>query len=292
VDLKELSHHLRARQLSRPVHYIMHGALCCSTLLARYLEGLTDCFVLKEPFLLTQMAMLRYGAGPDSAGSLGHEDEWKSLFDMSTFLLARSYGAGDSVVIKTNDLCNALGADFLARDSRSKIIFLQSPLKTFVLSTLNSPERRNWVRGRLLVVGKLFASVPFLANVKISDLCDCEAAAALWLFNCAMGQSLLSGPERNRVMTMNGEDIATRPQETLRIARVFFDLASAQSAADLTVPQSSQHAKDSSMAYDADARARARARAEVRFGDEAQSAIAWAIGTAAQWAELCPFPFH
>jgi hypothetical protein len=293
VDLRGLLEHLRCRQLPRPVHYVLHGALCCSTLLARYLEGLSDCFVLKEPFLLTQIAMLRYGASVDGTASRNQiAAEWPSWFDMSTFLLARSYGASDSVVIKVNDLCNALGEDLLARDSRSKILFLQSPLKTFLLSALNSFERRRWVRGRLLVVGCLFARIPFLADVEPSDLSDSEAAAALWLFNCAVCQFMLSGPAAHRVMTLNGEAVADRPRDTLCIAREFFGLGAADAGADLTDIPSSRHAKDISVPYDAHARARDRTKTEAQFGAETEAGIAWAMRTASTWTALCPFPFR
>ena len=37
---------------SGPMDFILHGAFCCSTLLARYLELIPHCFVLKEPSLL------------------------------------------------------------------------------------------------------------------------------------------------------------------------------------------------------------------------------------------------
>src|SRR5277367_3209419 len=42
-----------------PVHYIFHAAFCWSTLLARYLELIPPCFVLKEPLFRTQMAVVR-----------------------------------------------------------------------------------------------------------------------------------------------------------------------------------------------------------------------------------------
>src|SRR5437016_1126205 len=44
--------------VEKPIHYILHTAFCCSTLLARYFELLPECFVMKEPQLLAQMGMI------------------------------------------------------------------------------------------------------------------------------------------------------------------------------------------------------------------------------------------
>ncbi|MDE3180474.1 MAG: hypothetical protein KGM47_12540 [Acidobacteriota bacterium] len=41
-------------------HYIFISAFCCSTLLARLLDRVPDCMVLKEPSILGQLGMLRY----------------------------------------------------------------------------------------------------------------------------------------------------------------------------------------------------------------------------------------
>lgn len=43
-----------------PSHYIFISAFCCSTLLARLIDEIRGCLVLKEPSVLGQIAMLRY----------------------------------------------------------------------------------------------------------------------------------------------------------------------------------------------------------------------------------------
>ena len=58
------------------VGFIFHVAFCCSTLLARYLELLPGTFVLKEPFIPTQLAELNRvpwppGRGLDSTEATG-----------------------------------------------------------------------------------------------------------------------------------------------------------------------------------------------------------------------------
>ncbi len=295
IDLKSLSDYLSTRPLPRPMHYILHGAHCCSTLLARYFETLTGCFVLKEPYLLTQIAMLRdcLSARP-SAWDGRIEGELPGWFKMGTLLLNRAYGAYDTVVVKTNDLCNGLGPDLLARDSRSKIIFLQSPLKTFLLSVLKMPGRRDWVRARLDILKAPLAASGLLPDPTGAGLGDAEAAAALWLYNCWLCRNLLNGTESSRVLALDGEAVAENPLETVTVAVEFFDLAAKKTGVgrELIELESARHAKDTSLPYDAGARRRDRAEAEAQFGTEAEHAIAWATRMAPALAADCPFPLR
>ena len=295
MDLKGLSNHLSSRPLPRPMHYILHGAHCCSTLLARCLQTLTGCFVLKEPYLLTQIAVLRdcLSARPPAwnARIAGQLPDW---LKMGTLLLNRAYGTDDTVVIKTNDLCNGLGLDLLARDSRSKIIFLQSPLKTFLLSVLKLPGRRAWARERLEILAAPLAASALLPDTPSADLSDAEAAAALWLYNCSLCRGLLRSAGSPRVLTIGGEAVADNPLETVCLAAEFFDLTLPQSGAarDLIGLESGRHAKDISLPYDASTRKWDRTEAEGRFGSEAELGIAWAVRMAPALVADCPFPLR
>jgi hypothetical protein len=291
IDLRTLARHLSGRPLPRPMHYILHGAHCCSTLLARCLETLTGCFVLKEPYLLTQIAILRdcLAARPP-AWETRIADELPGWFKMSTLLLNRAYGAKDTVILKVNDLCNGLGSDLLTRDARSKIIFLQSPLKTFLLSVLKLPERRSWVRGRHQILKAPLAAsglFPDLASVS-----DGEAAAALWLYNCWLCRNLLMGPHASGVLAVSGEAVAENPLDTVTLVADFFGLAVPESGAvqDLIGRESRRHAKATSLPYGAAARKRDRDAAEASYGDEAERAIAWAIRIAPRLTAEGLFP--
>src|SRR5690349_17849464 len=51
-----LLYRANAQSLPRPSRFILHTAYCCSTLLARYIESLRGCLVLKEPSILSQFA--------------------------------------------------------------------------------------------------------------------------------------------------------------------------------------------------------------------------------------------
>src|SRR4029077_2368313 len=69
-----------------PVHYVFHTAYCCSTLLARYLDLIPPCFVLREPGVLAQIAMLRprrnaeLNSVPTGAATA---DEWQDLMNLA-----------------------------------------------------------------------------------------------------------------------------------------------------------------------------------------------------------------
>jgi hypothetical protein len=293
IDLKSLSRHLSSRPLPHPMHYILHGAHCCSTLLARCLETLTGCFVLKEPYLLTQIAILRdYLAGRPQGWDARIDSELPDWFKMGTLLLNRTYGADDVVIVKANDLCNGLGPDLLSRDRRSKIIFLQSPLKTFLLSVLKLPGRRSWARERLEILAAPIAASGVLPDLPSAPLADAEAAAALWLYNCWLCRGLITGSDSDRVLTIGGEAVADDPLGTVVRAAEFFGLGSLQSGAvgDLVNLESTRHAKDISLPYSAAERKQDRSAADARFGSEAALGLAWARHMAPDLIEQGPFP--
>jgi len=277
------------------MHYILHGAHCCSTLLARCLETFTGCFVLKEPYLLTQIAILKDCLSARPAGWKARvDDELPDWFKMSTLLLNRAYGTGDTVIVKTNDLCNGLGPDLLARDSRSKVIFVQSPLKTFLLSVLKLPGRREWVRERVAILAAPLAASGLVKGISDSRLSDAEAAAALWLYNCLICQALLGSPESARVLAMSGEAIAENPVEATCLAAGFLGLTVPEEAAarDRIELESGRNAKDTTLPYGAEARKLDRAQADAAFGAEAEQGVAWAMLVAPTLAANGLFPFR
>ncbi|HYM17497.1 MAG TPA: hypothetical protein VEU06_02935 [Micropepsaceae bacterium] len=292
IDLKSLAEHLRARPLPRPMHYILHGAHCCSTLLARCLQTLGGCFVLKEPYLLTQIAILKdcLSARPPR-WKARVDDELPDWFKMSTLLLNRAYGAADTVVVKANDLCNGLGPDLLARDSRSKVIFVQSPLKSFLLSVLKLPGRREWARERLTILAVPLAASGIVDGLSRSSMSDAEAAAALWLYNCLICQNLLAGSQSAHVLALSGEAIAEDPLEATCLAARFLGLdgPEAPAARGQIEFESTRYAKDTALPYGAAARKLDWAEADAAFGLEAEQGIAWALRVAPGLAASGPF---
>lgn len=295
ADLKELTTRLLLRDSPRPVHYILHGGFCCSTLLARYFEAIPGSFVLKEPALLTQLSTFKLFNNGVSDDFAAFQDEivanWHNWFHMSAVLLARTFETGAVTILKANDLCNWMGALLLARDSRTKLLFVSSPLRVFVLSVLKSDRRRIWVRNRFRSFANCFARVPFLAGIAPANQSDETCAAAVWLLNSFLCGSLLSSTESHRVLALSSESIVSRPNDTLLAATKFLELPldEAGRAALLTLTPFSHHSKDLDLRYSEAARVINLKKAAARFGSAAEAAISWAANVASEWISQCPF---
>lgn len=289
VGLPELLSECAAVQATRPLHFILHGAFCGSTLMARHLEELPHCFVLKEPGLLARLARLKNGTSDPAASEL---DSWADWFKVTITLLARAYASDAAVIVKPNDVCNWMGSLLLDHDGRTKIIFLSSPLKLFLLSVLKLDDRRKWVRGRVLQLKGYLAQVPFLAEISVKDLSDGQCGAALWLLNSFLCSAFLANAGSSRVRPLNSEDLIHRPKESLREAADFFGLTAdeANHTALTTLRPLSYHAKHLNLPYDATTRAVDRDNAEAGFGREAGEAIAWSEQVSLGWLSRSPFP--
>jgi hypothetical protein len=287
AGLAELSPNFTTEQAKRPSHYILHGAFCGSTLMARHLEELPHCFVLKEPELLAQLA--RSESSRSEAAAFG---SWMDWFELSLSLLARAYPSDTAVVTKVCDVCNWMGSRLLDHDDRTKIVFLSSPLKTFLLSVLKRDDRRRWCRGRVRQLHGHLVQIPFLTDISVEDLSDGQRAAVLWLLNSFLCNSLLARPDADRVRSLNSEELIRRPLDNLFDAADFFGLTDdeANQAALTALRPLSYHAKDLHLPYDAASRATDLDDAVVRFGGEVRAAISWTEQVASGWLPQSPFP--
>jgi hypothetical protein len=278
---------LMGRQAQRPMHFILHGAFCGSTLLARYLETLPDCLVLKEPLVLFQLSRLR-DSGPTEVES----SPWHDRLRVTLALLARGYPNDRAVIVKANDRCSWMGNLLLDHDASTKIIFVSAPLKVFLLQVMKEDERRQFVRARVEQLGDAMAQLPFLCGVATTELTDGQRAAALWLFNSFLCRSLQTRADSPRILALNGEDLISSPKDTVLEAAEFFGLADDESsrAALQTLRPASRHAKHRQLPYDASARVTDLTYAETRYRDEVRAALSWASTVASEWLAQSPFP--
>lgn len=271
---------LTAASLPAPpnhVHYIFHAAFCCSTLLARYLELIPPCFVLKEPLFLTQMAVVRPRVNPAHNEGALDLTEWAPLFELCARLLGRGFAPEDVVAIKVNDICNSLGEMLLARDPATKAVFITIGLRDFLLVLLKAPERRQWLRGRLVKAWKDAAIIPELAAFDPLEMSDAEGGAFLWALNEAL-RSRLCAMYPSRVVTVPGEEIAEAPTAAVRAVADHFGLPVSQGLpknvfSDATV---ARHAKDPARAYDARSRRKELKALNKQIGAEADQGVDWA----------------
>lgn len=279
---------LLGRRPQRPLHFILHNAFSGSTLLARYLEGLPHCLVLKEPQVLGQIAILK-----DQEPMPGEPDRWADWFEVVFAMLARGYPSDTEVVVKASSTCNTLGNALLDHDKNTRIVFLYSGLRMFLLQVLKSKDRRQWLRKHVEdVLAGLMTQVPFLAGTRVADLTDGQRAATMWLVNSFLCRSLLTRSDANRILLLDGEDLILRPTATVLAAADFLGLI--VDDADRTLLNDIRpivhHAKDMAVSYDAETRATELAGAEERHGGEVRAAMVWAETVSGGWLAESPFP--
>lgn len=290
VGLDVLFERLSPRLARCPVHFILHGAFCGSTLLARHLDELPRCLVLKEPHLLAQIAKLRTTGLSGTPGLR----PWEDWFEMGLSLLSRTHADDTAVLIKAPDQINWLASRLLDRDPRAKIIFLCAPLRVFLLATLKSADRRKWLRSRGRGLHLQLAQVPFHDAVVIDALTDVQLGAALWLLNNFLCSNLMARADSDRLLVMSSEDLIHRPMEKFHQVVEFLGLArdeDIRSTLEAFRPINYySKTPDLPGQYDAEMRSAVLAAIDAQFGEEVEEGVVWAKRMAADWLAQCPFP--
>lgn len=271
-----------APSVIKPIHYVLHTAFCCSTLLARYFELLPECFVMKEPQLLAEVGM------PNTRSA----SQWHDLFALTIRLLSRTYHAHQHPVIKANVPTNVLGRELLEQNSQATIIFLINPLRDFLLAALKSRRRRGQIRyWNHYTAMQVSHHIPELATVNPDDLSDAEAIAYWWLVNRFICQDLSASECRSRVLVVDGTELADAPENTLPAIMAHCGLSLHEKQVKWLVnhPSVHKHAKDFSMFYDAESRRHEMMDLESRFAKEADRGMAWAASRGFEEAASEPF---
>ena len=254
--------------------YVLHGAFCCSTLLARYLDLVDACFVLKEPALLTQLAVSRPFSRFDDEEKL---KEWEDLLNHSVRLLTRTYENGQRVIIKGNDQCTFIADALLDRDPGAKVLFLHTDLSTFLASVLKSAERRAWVRTRFKNLRKHMAMLGRLGEIDTVPLTDSEAASYLWLLYAGVSAKLAKRAARDRFLSMDGNQIAEAPEQSLSAIARFFNLGLDHAIPRLLAdPSVSRYSKHQVWRYNASSRRTELARLAQQYAVEIRGGMDWA----------------
>lgn len=245
------------------VHYILNTAFCCSTLLARYFELFPDCFVLKEPSMLTQLATVEPGSVA----------RWDDIFEICVKLLSRTYLESERPVIKVHEACNVLG-NRLLQDREVTITFLSTPVRRFLLSVLKEEFRREWVRRRVNHMSRRPEFAELFQELDVAGLTDAQAACCMWLANDLQSQRLSSSES---VLVVNGDDVADRPLETLtRIAKAGgVAVSEEQLGVIVSHPSVSRYSKNLSLPFNATVRQQEMEELDQQWGKEAQVAIDW-----------------
>lgn len=253
-------------KVRQPVHFILHTAYCCSTLLARYFELLPGCVVLKEPNLLAEIALAE-----------GQAPQWQDSFELSARLLARTYQVNDMAVIKTHVPCNTLAQKLLQQNSDATVSFLMPPLRSFLLAVLKAKDRRYRVRSWSRHFARIAAKPPQLSEINPDSLTDGATAAYWWMINQFLCEQLSQSPYASRMVALHADRVADFPQETIKSVAALCGRNLTEEQVDLVAnhPTISRYSKDPSRPYDASVRRLEIAELERCWGSEADAAVDW-----------------
>jgi hypothetical protein len=255
-----------------PVHYVLHMAFCCSTLLGRAADCLPGVFCLREPAPLNRVTM--WAERERDAG--GYDPEWQPSPEIDAWLrvvyvlLQRSYPGGRCNVVKTLPQSTVVAPWLLARDGRSRALFLFVDPTTFLCQTLRTPRRRAWTRRSLT-----FTSTGWEAAR--ASLADCEVAARLWATRMEQYRALRDGRFGARVQALEGGRLAVDRDAAVRdavsaLAIPCDEAALAQVVAD---PLWDAHAKGQHREYDAFTRQEVLERVRLQHRPEIRRGLRW-----------------
>ncbi len=258
------------------VGFIFHVAFCCSTLLARYLELLPGVFVLKEPFIPTQLAELNRVPWPSDSGL-----DSKDATRLCVRLMARTFNPGDRVIAKLADQCNAIAGALMAASMSSpdapRAVFLGLELRSFLLAGLKTDQRRAWVRRRAELARQDVAPSP-LADTDPKALDDAQACAYLWLANGVLLQKLIAEAGPDRILVVDGESVSDNPQHVVREIAEWLGLSPSDSELGTAISDQTagRYSKDPSQEFSREHRQADLAAVYAKFGNEVESGLRWA----------------
>lgn len=253
-----------------PLHFILHSAYCCSTLLARAFDRPGWAMGLKEPVIFNDLIgwRRRGGAGPDMA----------SVLDDVLTLTARPFSAGESVVVKPSNIANGMAAAMLTLRPQSRALLLYAPLRTYLASIAKKGlDGRLWVRTLLLgLLDDKLVDFGFTPRDYLGQS-DLQVAAIGWLAQQALFASLIDRFGPDRVRTLSSADLLSDSSLAMaRLAALFgLPLDSSTLAAIVAGPAFTRHSK-ANIAFAADDRAAEHEAAEHVHAEEIDKVAHWA----------------
>ncbi|PZQ61229.1 MAG: hypothetical protein DI544_06585 [Sphingomonas taxi] len=258
-----------------PLHWIVHSAFCCSTLLARALDVPGHAMSLSEPAVLNDLTGWRRRGepGPDLA----------TVVDDTLTLLGRPFSGGEAVVVKPSTIANGLMPAMLALRADSTAVLLYAPLPTFLASIAKKElEGRLWVR--TLLAGMLddgLASFGYSTREHFAHT-DLQVAALAWLGQQALFADLVRRYGPGRVRTLDSATLMQHPRAALAELAMLFGLRLPSATLDAIVagPAFNRHSK-SGAAFDATARAAEHRSAADTHAREIAVVLRWAEQAAA-----------
>ncbi len=259
----------RLSKANAPVRIIWHTGFCCSTLLAKALDGPNRNLSLCEPQVLVDIAEARRGGGLS-------RDAASTAVDLALLLLSRPFAPDEHITIKPSPAANGL-LQLVSRHTAGPVLFLYSDCRSFLISICKMGEEgRKYIRGlflSLLADGHIQAQWPTAKLLVMSDL---ELAAVVW--HMQMAEFLRVWPvfEAGRAASLDCDAFLASPEQTLITLDQFFSL---QIGADqlrevVSGPLFRRNSKTGEGSFDAERRRDEHQRVENQVGRDLTRIVA------------------
>lgn len=255
-----------ARAHAAPLHFIFHSAFCASTLMVRALDLPGVAMGLSEPVLLNDVTGIRR-RGERTGADLAR------LLDHAMALLARPWGAGESVIVKPSNILCGLQRPMLALRPEARAVLLHAPLGPFLASVARKGLWcRLWVRE--LLEGLLrdgLVDLGFAPN-DFFRMTDLQVAAIGWLAQHRQF-ALLAQHFPDRVRSLDSEQLMADPARAIGAVAAWFGLPAERFVEHQAL---TRHSK-SGQPFSAADRAGEQAAARAAHNDEIEKVEAWAM---------------
>lgn len=195
----------RVKPEQKPLSFIFHTGYCCSTLLARCLEHLSDTLVLKEPAPLRRLS--------ESWFTAPKTHDLRKFNRIVAIMLARRYRE-EAVVVKTTSHCINMLPELFDLHSHNRAVFLLPSLEESLVCYLKDPLRRREARFYLGYLGELVPpDLPLGPHLAITDA---QIVALLWMIQVRFYYEIAKPLARERLVVLNSSAFLDDPAQTLR----------------------------------------------------------------------------
>lgn len=198
----------------RPIHFIFHFAFCGSTLLSRCIDVPGKSLVFREPYLLHQLSDFA------RASQIALQYPMTQLMNLAMHTFQKTFASTEVPIVKATDSCAVLAARCLQFHPDSRGIVLYQPLPAFLLATLKTARRRNFIRGMKARALDDLQSVGILLD-EITTLSDAEMTGLVWFSLMHKFTALLSRQDAS-IKSLNKAHLISQPAAVLsRVASLF-----------------------------------------------------------------------
>lgn len=268
---------LAAPSRQAPLHFILHSAFCCSTLLVRALDRPGVAMGLSEPVILNDIVGWRHRARP--AGP-----QVARVLKDSLALLARPWGPGEAVVVKPSNLLNPMAPAMLQLVPAARAVLLHAPLDVYLGSIARKGMwGRLWVRDLLVKLLREGAVDFGIEGEELLKLSDMQVAAIGWLAQQRLFRQLAEA-HPDRIRTLESEEMLAQPARSVQaVARLFGLGLDAAAAAEIAAGPAFSRNSKTGAGFTASDRAAEREQGLALHADEIAMVAKWAQAVAAQF---------